>query len=292
MTGPGGLQGLPSPPGVRGPGTLARAPPGRKGDAIGTSVGLRSPSLVLRRVFEVWYVAAKSLRFDRRLRKHRRVTLQTRKVRLITELQQARDDGDIRRVFAVSRKLAGTCRGPRQRNWALSQATVPDVDDWKRFLAQPGPQGGCQAVTVAEGDAVRDPRGFTRIIGPREWEAWHFPDVEERRAERQAGALQERARLGLDTTWTPVVRCRRFWRTTRYVDMWRFYPVWTDDCQFNDERTNVIEPNEWGDGPFTGSDVFHRLRRLNIDELPRTTLARRRYGRWWSERVRCCTTSW
>ena len=66
------------------------------------------------------------------------------------ELAHANFTGNYRRVWQLVRLLAGTFQGPKRRVYGSVSLHRPTLQDWKTYLAQPGPEGGCKASVAQE----------------------------------------------------------------------------------------------------------------------------------------------
>ena len=71
---------------------------------------------------------------------------------LCTELTDAIINHDLAQQWALARLLSGKRRGPKNRKLAVPQMEAPTSEEWKTYLSQAGPEGGCEATIIQSGE--------------------------------------------------------------------------------------------------------------------------------------------
>ncbi|CAE8600511.1 unnamed protein product, partial [Polarella glacialis] len=64
------------------------------------------------------------------------------------QISQSLKTGNLRHVWRIAHTLAGTCFGPKNRRLGHVSRSQPQLADWKQYLEQPGPSGGCLAEVI------------------------------------------------------------------------------------------------------------------------------------------------
>ena len=120
---------------------------------------------VARAAIRVWRELVREGRTEReiarRVRQAKRKWLTDTKL----ELKQAVEDKDPASMWELTRRLAGTQRGPRKRRLNVPPAEVPSTGEWGEYLAKTGPEGGCRGTVVREGEVrevLPECTGFVR----------------------------------------------------------------------------------------------------------------------------------
>ena len=75
---------------------------------------------------------------------------------LTRELRQAQRQLDVSNVHRRSRRRSGKKIGPKRRVSGRAHAKILGVEEWKMALAQPGQEGGQQALKIDVGKNVME----------------------------------------------------------------------------------------------------------------------------------------
>ena len=114
-------------------------------------VDLQSSRLpTLRAILRSWLWTVREQRIDKQLSFSRRCDRQKWQLWWEQELSFALARNDMRRAWYCGRKLAGRQCGPHQRFYGSVPESAPSLQDWEKFLANPGCLGGSLAKKVAE----------------------------------------------------------------------------------------------------------------------------------------------
>eukprot|EP00972_Heterocapsa_arctica_P078584 11588638-Heterocapsa_arctica.AAC.1 len=100
---------------------------------------------LLQRMLRQWAEVAKAIRLDNQLKRARRVAFRRWQEQIADSVLTSFRRGDMSECWRKSRLLAGRRLVPKQRRYGICPETSPTQDEWERYLAGPGYNGGCLA---------------------------------------------------------------------------------------------------------------------------------------------------
>ena len=111
----------------------------------------------LRSLLRQWRLVIQELAKSRRRDRRKQVNARC------VELEQCALKHEWAAVWRLSRKVAGTKMGPKQRKFDQVQAVKPSIREWVDHLAASGPKGGCRATVMHRSDE-HSPATITELV--------------------------------------------------------------------------------------------------------------------------------
>ena len=107
-------------------------------------------------LLRAWLSLARLQKTENRLCKHVRHEREGRNLAIDALLADAEAAHDSREMWRLARLRGGKRTGPRKRVFGRVPSTKPTINEWKDYLAQDGPAGGCIAIEFAPEDYANE----------------------------------------------------------------------------------------------------------------------------------------